>query len=120
MQRLLRFALGGMLLAMLFAAAPRVQAGGVACYHCECAKCVPYLAGYSCDYVLENKYCDCQLWGFCNYNPTYCTNCSPYPWANSCRVMNCGAPGQEACAKPDLRGIQVIQEDDAALWKTRG
>ncbi len=110
----LRVMLASLALALTLAAAPGAQAAGVACYHCECAKCIVYLGGYNCDYVLENTACDCLLGGWCNYNPTYCSQCSSYPWNRSCRLMSCGAAGQEACVgAQDLQGIQVIQEDDA-------
>ena len=93
----------------------------VACYHCECAKCVQFPQGFDCHYVLENKGCDCVLSG-CTVNPSYCDSCSYYPWPNSCQLMACRATDgtQEACSTtPDLGGIQILQEDDAGAWLTQ-
>lgn len=100
---------------VLACSATTVSASGVVCYDCECARCARYLAGYSCFYDVHGLgACDCELLGNCHYNPTYCDGCRLYPWAGSCQSVACGAAGQRACVAPeDLKGIRVIQEEDA-------
>lgn len=93
--------------------APPAEAGGVVCYHCECAKCVYFSGlGWSCDYVLQNTYCDCEL---CWDGNPYASCCYPYPWAGSCRVMAC-LQGEKGCAPgaPDLSQVASIPEYDFA------
>lgn len=105
--------------ALLLTAAPQASANGISCYYCECATCIPYLGGFNCDYVLQNKACDCALSGGCSYNPTYCSDCDEYPWAHSCQVISCAAdPSQQACRGTDLTVVEIVQEEDASSWRS--